>query len=974
MKKHLFTACLFIMCMHNVFAQIPVITSITEVSGPVNLEVGISGTGFDALSSNLKVRFGAAEAEVTSASPTYIQVKIPAGTSVASVSVTNLVSGLTAYSSNIFFIDFSGDGSPQGAVDATSFISALQLLDLEIADFDQDGKNDIVVTKIDDLATDIVIYHNVAADNSISFNELDKNDNPEFDIGDPSSGVSQGDIDGDGKPDFVITRAGNSRTEISVFRNISTPGSIKFAASESYFIPGNHLSKKVKIRDLDRDGKPDVIVSNTTNNELTIFKNKSIIGAIDLSDTTIIHVDNVPNTAAISIEDLDNDGKPEIVIVPFINANVYILKNQSTSSGFNFSDPIVLSVSGNLNNISIGDLNNDGKNDIVVSKTIQNEIAVLLNNTSVDISFEAPALFPSNTAPWGLDLVDFDGNGLTDILVSSNNGNFFTYFKNETITTLVLTKEDYSQTKNSLFIKSADLSNDGKPDFAMTTYNDADNTYEMVVIRNNFCFQPEILQGSDLTICNGQTVRLEATPALDVTYVWSRNGVDVKTSTEPFYDITLAGDYVVTAKTESDNCIIASAMLTATSNAATIPPDPTASNSGPGCVGSTLTLLTPTVANVTYEWTGPDGFTSADQNPVLLNVTSAISGVYEVTLINPEGCKSNIAGSTNVEIIATPDFTIGSNDPDNFCEGGSALLSVDPVSGYTYQWLLDDVIIPGASSTTLSVLTKGMYKMQANNSTFSCTVTSDPYEIITFPPSPFTIIVTGNISFCEGDSTILTVPGTYISYLWNDGSTVNSIVAKATGTYTAQATNSNGCISTDQIDVTAFLSPAIVINAEKDTITLGESSILTASGAFTYAWTPGELLSDSTIANPAASPTITSLYTVAGTDTNGCTSSSEITLTVQESSDELAVTAPKLFSPNNDGFDDLWVIEGILNYPDCKLVVFDRNGNTVFDSKPYINNWNGVHNNGSEVPEGPYFYILSCDDGKSSSGSVSIIR
>lgn len=971
MKKYLLPAISFIFLVQNVFAQTPVITSITEVNGPVNLEIGISGTGF---SKNLKVRFGASKAEITSASPTYIQVKIPAGTSVASVSVTNLVSGLTAYSSNIFFINFNGDGSPQGAIDATSFTSTLQLLDLEIADFDQDGKNDIVVTKIDDFATDIVIFHNDATDNSISFNELDKNDNPEFNIGDPSSGVAQGDIDGDGKPDIVITRAGSSRTEISVFRNISTVGSIKFANSESYFIPGNHLSKKVKIRDLNGDGKPDVIVSNTVNNELTIFKNNSIKGVIDLSDTTIIHVDNVPNTAGISIEDLDNDGKPEIVIVPFINPNVYILKNQSTSSGFSFSDPIVLSVSGNLNNISIGDLNNDGKNDIVVSKTIQNEIAVLLNNTSTDISFEAPALFPSNAAPWGLDLVDFDGNGLTDILVSSNSGNFFTIFKNESTTSLVFTKEDYSQTKNSLFIKSADLSNDGKPDFAMTTFDDSNKTYELVVIRNNFCFQPEILQGSNLTICNGQTVRLEATSALDVTYVWSRNGSDVKTSTESFYDITLPGDYVVTAKTESDNCIISSATLTATSNAATIPPDPTASNSGPGCGGSTITLLTPTVANVSYEWTGPGGFISADQNPVLLNVTSAISGLYEVILVNPEGCKSNIAGSTNVEIIAAPDFTIGSTDPDNFCEGDAALLSVDPVTGYTYQWFIDDVIIPGATNTTLSVTTKGSYKMEATNSTFSCTVNSAPYQITTFPTSPFTIDVTGNIPFCEGDSATLTVPGTYISYLWNDGSTANSFVVRVAGTYSAQATDSNGCNTFDQIDVITFLPPTIAINAEKDTITLGVSSTLTASGAFTYTWTPGELLSDSTIANPAASPTITTLYTVAGTDTNGCTSSAEITLTVQESSDELAVNAPKLFSPNNDGIDDLWVIGNMLNYPDCKLIVFDRNGNTVFDASPYVNNWDGVHNNGSDVPEGPYFYILSCAEGKSSTGSVSIIR
>ena len=1044
----------------SVFGQAPVINTVEEANGPVNLEIGISGTGFNATAANLKVRFGGAEAEITSASTTYLQVKIPAGTSTFSISVTNLVSGLTGYSSKIFFINFNGDGAAQGIVDVTPIASPLELFDLEIADFDQDGKNDIVVTKIDNNARDISIYHNTSTTNSISFNILDRTTNTELDIADPSSGIAYGDIDGDGKLDFVITRAGDSRTEISVFRNTSTVGNIKFAAAKSYFVNASHLTKNIKVKDLDRDGKPEVIVTNTINNELSIFKNNSTKGNINLSFVpTIIQVGDAPNTSGLAVEDIDNDGKPDLVIIPFLDRDVYIMRNQSTSSGFSFADPVVLAVEGNLNGVVVGDLNNDGKNDIIVSKTVQNEIAVLINTSTTGISFEAPVLFASNQSPWGLDLVDFDGNGLLDIMVTSTTGSNFTYFQNESTGSLILTKKDYAQTNQSRSVKSGDLSNDGKPDIVITSFNTISKTFDLVIVRNNFCFQPSILQGADLTICNGQTIRLDATTALDVTYVWSRNGTDVKTSTDPFYDITLPGEYIVTATTESNNCIIASAKLTASTDAATAPADPVASNNGPGCIGNNITLSTPTVANVAYEWIGPNGFTSLDQNPVLSAVTVDLAGTYEVLLVNAQGCKSTNAGTTLVEVVAPPDFTIGSTDPSEFCEGGSATLSVDAVTGYTYQWTLDNIPIAGATATSYTATLKGNYNMVATSTVFSCEVTSDLYPITTIAPpvamftsddafcsnspivftnastvdsaipvtyswilgdgttsteidsvvhtyssagsytvsltvdytglscsdtftlmidvneaTPFMIQLNGSIPFCEGDSVELSVPGTYTSYLWNDGSTSSTLIAKVSGTYSVDATNANGCISSDQIDVTTFPLPVVVIAADRDAITLGESIQLIATGALDYIWTPGESLSDSTISDPIATPLATTTYLSTGTDINGCIGSSEFTLSVSDAGNELPVVAPRLFSPNNDSIDDFWVIENMLNFPNCKIVVFDRNGSTVFEAEPYLNDWDGTNLSGDPVAEGPYFFVISCDDGKSSNGSVSIIR
>ena len=80
-----------------------------------------------------------------------------------------------------------------------------------------------------------------------------------------------------------------------------------------------------------------------------------------------------------------------------------------------------------------------------------------------------------------------------------------------------------------------------------------------------------------------------------------------------------------------------------------------------------------------------------------------------------------------------------------------------------------------------------------------------------------------------------------------------------------------------------------------------------------------------------------------------------------------------MFSPNNDGTDDTWEIENMDLFPECSVRIFTRNGETVYEKAPY-ENWDGRGLNGTDVDEGAYYYVISCDDGKSKSGSVSVIR
>ena len=86
------------------------------------------------------------------------------------------------------------------------------------------------------------------------------------------------------------------------------------------------------------------------------------------------------------------------------------------------------------------------------------------------------------------------------------------------------------------------------------------------------------------------------------------------------------------------------------------------------------------------------------------------------------------------------------------------------------------------------------------------------------------------------------------------------------------------------------------------------------------------------------------------------------------------VDAPKAFSPNNgDGINNEWRIVNIDVFESCPIRIFNRRGQTVYEAQKYNNDWDGTLN-GSDLPEGAYYYILTCSSTEVHTGSVTIIR
>jgi gliding motility-associated-like protein len=209
------------------------------------------------------------------------------------------------------------------------------------------------------------------------------------------------------------------------------------------------------------------------------------------------------------------------------------------------------------------------------------------------------------------------------------------------------------------------------------------------------------------------------------------------------------------------------------------------------------------------------------------------------------------------------------------------------------------------------------------------------------------------------------------SITWSTGITSSAINVTAPGKYSVQTIDANGCPSDDQVTITSKPVPVLTVSADKTAIAAGQSVTLHASGADLYQWSPGRTLNDSTISDPIASPLQPTTYTVTGWLIQGCAETAGVT--IQVNGEVLNIKVPALFSPNGDNANETLVIEGVENYPDCSLNVFDRRGGKVFSTHGYQNNWDGTYN-GARLPEGVYFYVFTCPNNKSKTGTIALIH
>ncbi len=464
-KMLLFSLCIF---FSTILLAQQTITSFTPTSGPAGTTITITGTGYvTTLTGNL-VYFGTIKATVTAITPTSITVTVPVGAGFGIISVTT--GFFTAYSAQPFLETFPGGGgfTPNSFAPKIDIATSANPYSVSTGDLDGDGKPDIVV--VNTSANTVSVFLNTSTPGNISFAPK-----VDFATGNSPHRVCIADLTGDGLPELIVTNYADNT--ISIIKNISKPGTLSFIPKTDFATGANPES--VAVGDIDGDSKPDLVVTNSGTTSITILQNAPGTVA-SLAYVTAITISYGGSPMGVAIGDLDGDGKPEIVTTNVATNNLAVFRNTSTPGNFSFAVHVPLSSFVSPQSVSIADLDGDGKPELIAGGN--QTIAVLKNTcTPGNISFSAAGAVSSSPDDYAT-IADLDGDGKPDIVASAQFSNAATVLAN--ITTggalLIDTNRFYPSGNNPTCISVADFDGDGKPDIVLSNVT----TSTVSILRN----------------------------------------------------------------------------------------------------------------------------------------------------------------------------------------------------------------------------------------------------------------------------------------------------------------------------------------------------------------------------------------------------------------------------------------------------------------------------------------------------------
>jgi gliding motility-associated-like protein len=304
------------------------------------------------------------------------------------------------------------------------------------------------------------------------------------------------------------------------------------------------------------------------------------------------------------------------------------------------------------------------------------------------------------------------------------------------------------------------------------------------------------------------------------------------------------------------------------------------------CLGSSTDFTNSSTAYFGMQqsqWNFGDGGSSSTQNP---SHPYASTGTYPVQLITTgiSGCKDTATQSLNIQVYQVPIASIVSNDDacvNSNITFNSSVIGNDPIA--SYSWTLSNGNTSSSANASATFTQAGVSTaMVIVKTIYGCSDTAT--KTINIRPLP-TVNAGADASVCWNTSKQLNANGA-ATYQWEPSPTLsctncpNPVATPTANTsYNVTGISAYGCTARDTVNLRVV--DTFVLTANDAVMCRGDKINLLATGAATYQWSPSNTLNAGNIANPVASPTGTTTYTVTGKDAFGCfTKTAAVTVTV----------------------------------------------------------------------------------------------
>ena len=431
--------------------------------------------------------------------------------------------------------------------------------------------------------------------------------------------------------------------------------------------------------------------------------------------------------------------------------------------------------------------------------------------------------------------------------------------------------------------------------------------------------------------CNFPTITINGSTSTNgVNYSWTGPGGYISTQQNP-NDISQSGNYVLVVTNPINGCT-SSASATVTLDP-TVPDIAAATNTLTCAITSVVLDATSTSSNVTYQWSGPNAFSSTQEDP-----STSTPGTYTVVAkATSSGCTASATVVVPQDIAPPGASAVGNTIT---CTLPSVSISgTSPAQGVLYAWSG-----PGgftSSAATPNVNVPGNYLLTITG-TNGCTSTA--VAVVNPDVNLPQVTTTGNTITCAIPSVNISASANVsVNWSWTGPGGFTSTQANnsvtAPGSYTVVATAANGCSVTAAAEVAADVAPPVILTQTPNelnctTTQVSLNAAVQGSGVFTYAWTGGNIVSGANSQSPVVS--LAGPYTVVVTNTqNGCSAQQIVTVPINNDVPSAAVRNVRDVSCFGDTNGSISITNVTGGTPP---LVYSINGGQTFNSSPSFTN------------------------------------